>query len=122
VTEQRAHLLQIVMLLEHLHRHAVPQVVRLELGHADQPTVRLAEPPDVLALSGHHRRTPCRPGLAQSAIDHSPGGGTWLSLWQGREVVIVKLSMPSLEALLLTLAKELGANAGEASTAGAAEC
>ena len=50
-------------------------------------------------------------GLAESAIDRSPDGGTWLSLWQGREVVIVKLSTPSVQALWLTLTKELGMSA-----------
>ena len=50
-------------------------------------------------------------GLAQSAIDHAPDGGTWLSLWQGREVVIVKLSTPSLQALHQTLSRELGSSA-----------
>ena len=51
-------------------------------------------------------------GLAESAIDRSPDGGTWLSLWQGREVVIVKLSTSSLQALWLTLTKQLGVSAG----------
>jgi hypothetical protein len=46
-------------------------------------------------------------GFAESAIDHTPDGGVWLSLWQGREVVIVKLSLPSLQALCLALAKDL---------------
>jgi hypothetical protein len=46
-------------------------------------------------------------GLAESAIDRTPDGGVWLSLWQGREIVIVKLSLPSLQALCLTLAKDL---------------
>jgi hypothetical protein len=46
-------------------------------------------------------------GFAESAIDRTPDGGVWLSLWQGREVVIVKLSMPSLQALCATLAKDL---------------
>jgi hypothetical protein len=32
VAEQRAGLLQVVMLLEDLHRHAVPEVVRLQLA------------------------------------------------------------------------------------------
>lgn len=53
-------------------------------------------------------------GLAECVIDRGPDGGTWLSLWQGREVVIVKLSTPSLQALQLTLAKALGMPAGEA--------
>ena len=60
-------------------------------------------------------------GLAQSAIDHSPSGGTWLSLWQGREVVIMKLSTPSLQALWQTLTKELGPSAAETAGEGATE-
>ncbi len=52
-------------------------------------------------------------GLAASAIDRGLDGGTWLSLWQGREVVIVKLSEPSLQALWLALTKELGMSVGE---------
>jgi hypothetical protein len=32
VTEQRAHLFQIVMLIEHLHRHGVPEIVRCGLS------------------------------------------------------------------------------------------
>jgi hypothetical protein len=47
-------------------------------------------------------------GLAESAIDREPEGGTWLSLWQTEEVVVVKLSTPSLQALWLTLSRELG--------------
>jgi len=57
-------------------------------------------------------------GLAQSAIDRAPDGGTFLSLWQGGEVVIVKLSAPSLEALQRTLARELGMPAIDAAPAG----
>ncbi len=58
-------------------------------------------------------------GLAESAIDRTLDGGVWLSLWQGREVVIVKLSMPSLQALCLTLAKDLAlSNATAADEAG----
>jgi hypothetical protein len=60
-------------------------------------------------------------GLTQSAIDHSPSGGTWLSLWQGPEVVIVKLSRPSLQALWQTLTKELGPSAGEKAGEGAGD-
>jgi hypothetical protein len=60
-------------------------------------------------------------GLAQFAIDHSPSGGTWLSLWQGAEVVIVKLSTPSLEALWHTLTKELGPGVAETASGGATE-
>src|SRR5713101_2171025 len=66
VPEERAHLLEVMMLLQHFERHAVPQIVRLEHRVADQPAVDLAEPPDVLA---RHRSpglattppTPCRP-------------------------------------------------------------
>lgn len=46
-------------------------------------------------------------GLAESAIDRAPDGGVWLSLWQPGEVVIVKLSMPSFQALCRALAKDL---------------
>jgi hypothetical protein len=46
-------------------------------------------------------------GFAESAIDRTPDGGVWLSIWQASEVVIVKLSLPSLQALRLTLAKDL---------------
>ncbi|MBI4271992.1 MAG: hypothetical protein HY615_16775 [Candidatus Rokubacteria bacterium] len=60
-------------------------------------------------------------GLAQSAIDRGPDGGTWLSLSQGGEVVIVKLSAQSLEALHATLAKELGTPAADATAAAAGE-
>lgn len=56
-------------------------------------------------------------GLAQSTIDRAPDGGTFLSLWQGGEVVIVKLSTPSLEALHAMLAKELGTPAVDAAPA-----
>jgi nucleoside-diphosphate-sugar epimerase len=53
-------------------------------------------------------------GLAGSAIDRAPDGGVWLSLWQASEVVIVKLSLPSLQVLCLTLAKDLAATAAPA--------
>ena len=45
------------VLFEHLHGHAVPQVVRLELGRAEVTAVCFAESPDVLAeeRSGSHR-------------------------------------------------------------------
>jgi hypothetical protein len=56
-------------------------------------------------------------GVAQSAIDRAPDGGTFLSIWQGGEVVIVKLSLPSLEALRAMLARELGMAAGDAKPA-----
>ena len=46
------------------------------------------------------------PGVAECAVDRAPDGGTWLSLRQGSELVIVKLSAPSLAALQLALAKE----------------
>lgn len=54
-------------------------------------------------------------GLAESAIDRAPDGGVWLSLWQGSEVFLVKLSTPSLQALCLTLAKDLAESAVPAS-------
>lgn len=46
-------------------------------------------------------------GLAGSAVDRTPDGGVWLSLWQAGEVVMVKLSLPSLQAVCLALAKDL---------------
>lgn len=46
-------------------------------------------------------------GLAECAVDRTPDGGVWLSLWRAGEVVMVKLSLPSLQALCLTLAKDL---------------
>ena len=45
-----------------------------------------------------------------------------LNLAQGREVVIVKLSTPSLEALQRVLAKELEIAAGEAAPAAPGGC
>jgi hypothetical protein len=51
-------------------------------------------------------------GLAECAIDRGHDGGTWLSLWQGTELVLMKVSMPSLAALQLLLARHLAA-AGE---------
>ena len=53
-------------------------------------------------------------GLTSSAIDPGQNGGTWLSLWQHEEVVMVKLSTPSLQAPWLTLTKELGMSASRA--------
>jgi hypothetical protein len=47
MTEQLAHRLQVPMMFEHLHGHAMAQIVRLEHGLADQSPVRFAEPPDV---------------------------------------------------------------------------
>jgi hypothetical protein len=57
-------LLQVVMLLEHLHGHPLPEVVRLELGYANQPAVRLADPADVLAVQRLQapQAAPPRPG------------------------------------------------------------
>jgi hypothetical protein len=52
-------------------------------------------------------------GPAECAIDRGPEGGTWLSLRQGAEVVIVKLATASLEALQLMLARELGGTSSE---------
>jgi hypothetical protein len=46
-------------------------------------------------------------GPADCALDRGPDGGRWLSLRQGGEVVLVKLSTSSLEALWLTLARGL---------------
>jgi hypothetical protein len=46
-------------------------------------------------------------GPAECALDRGQDGGTWLSLRQGSEVVLVKLSTPSLEALWLALARGL---------------
>jgi hypothetical protein len=57
-------------------------------------------------------------GLAESAIDRAPDGGVWLSLWQASEVVLVKLSLPSLQALCLTLAKDLAETATAAEDVG----
>ena len=68
VPEQRADRLEIVMLLQDLHCHAVPEVVRLQLVVTDHPAVHLAEPPDVLV--GHRRcvlPTPRRPQLDQNS-------------------------------------------------------
>jgi hypothetical protein len=45
-------------------------------------------------------------GLAECRVDRAPDGGTWLSLRQGPELVIVKLSALSLTALQLALAQE----------------
>jgi hypothetical protein len=52
-------------------------------------------------------------GLALSAIDCDADGGVWLSLWQTEEVVLVKLSTPSAQALWLALSKELGMLSGQ---------
>jgi hypothetical protein len=57
-------------------------------------------------------------GLAESAIDHGSDGGTWLSFQQGRELVLVKLSTPSLQTLWLTLTRELGMVAPEEMASG----
>jgi hypothetical protein len=40
----------------------VPEVVRLELRHADHPPAHLAEPPDVLAVDRHRAREAWRDG------------------------------------------------------------
>lgn len=48
-------------------------------------------------------------GVASVAIDRAPDGGLWLSLWQLREAVIVKLSPASLQALAQALATDLDA-------------
>jgi hypothetical protein len=57
-------------------------------------------------------------GPAECAIDRGPDGGTWLSLRQGAEVVIVKLVAASLEALQLMLARELGGAPSEGRATG----
>src|SRR5207245_6929308 len=59
-------LFDIVMLGVYLHRDAVAQIVRLELGVSDQPAVGLTEAPEVLAAHRHAdpalaRATPARP-------------------------------------------------------------
>jgi hypothetical protein len=61
-------------------------------------------------------------GLAECAVDRAPDGGTWLSLRQGPELVIVKLSTPSLAALQLALAKALEMAAGEAAAPALGRC
>ncbi len=48
-------------------------------------------------------------GVASMALDRAPDGGLWLSLWQPREAVIVKLSPASLASLAQTLATDLDA-------------
>jgi hypothetical protein len=53
VSEQRAHLLEFVSLLQHFHRDAMTDVVRLQHRIADQLFVELAQPPDV--FPGHRR-------------------------------------------------------------------
>src|SRR5215475_1750951 len=70
VAEECADLLQVVLLLEDFHRHAVPQIVGLELGHADAFSVRLAEAPDVLAVDRHHAlyAPPARPARPESGV------------------------------------------------------
>lgn len=61
-------------------------------------------------------------GPAECALDHGPDGGIWLSLRQGPEVVLVKLSTPSLEALWLTLARGLAMAVGEGTEPGGSGC
>lgn len=46
-------------------------------------------------------------GVASVALDRAPDGGLWLSLWQPREAVIVKLSPASLQSLAQALATDL---------------
>ena len=46
MAEQAAHLLEVAVLFVDFHRHAVAEIVWLELRVADQPPVRLAEPYD----------------------------------------------------------------------------
>ena len=57
-------------------------------------------------------------GPAECALDRGPDGGLWLSLRQGAEVVLVKLSTPSLEALWLTLARGLAMAVGDGTAPG----
>src|SRR5216683_1409464 len=55
VAEERPHLLEVMMLLQDLEGDAVAEIVRLEHGVADQLSVHLTEPPDVLARHGRAR-------------------------------------------------------------------
>jgi hypothetical protein len=48
-------------------------------------------------------------GVASVALDRAPDGGLWLSIWQPREAVIVKLAPASLQSLALALATDLDA-------------
>jgi hypothetical protein len=57
-------------------------------------------------------------GPADCALDRGPDGGNWLSLRQGGEVVIVKLSTSSLEALWLALARGLAMAVGDGTAPG----
>jgi hypothetical protein len=52
-------------------------------------------------------------GPAECALDRGPDGGAWLSLRQGAELVLVKLTTPSLEALWLALARGLAMAVGD---------
>jgi hypothetical protein len=58
-------------------------------------------------------------GVAGCAIDRGPDGGTWLSLHQGSELVLVKLSPASLAALHRALGKQLAVPADGAVAAAA---
>lgn len=60
-------------------------------------------------------------GQAGCAIDRSPDGGTWLSLHLGSELVLVKLSPPSLVALHRALGKHLAVAADGATRADAGD-
>src|SRR5207245_7364267 len=55
MSQERAHLLEIVMLFVNFHCHAVTQVVGLELRVADDATIDLTEAPDVLPGHGRSR-------------------------------------------------------------------
>jgi hypothetical protein len=48
-------------------------------------------------------------GVASVALDRAPDGGLWLSMWQPREAVIVKLAPASLQSLAQALATDLDA-------------
>ena len=58
------------MLLQHFHGDAMAQVMRLQLGVADDPTVHLAEPPDVLA---GHRWARVLPTTRRPQVDQNNG-------------------------------------------------
>src|SRR5262245_55923705 len=77
MTEQRTHLLKVVMLLQHLHRDAVTEIVGLQFRAADLRAVHLAESPNILAGHG----CPCLadrappPRRPESGVSGpSPGG------------------------------------------------
>jgi hypothetical protein len=85
------------VLLQDLHRHAVTQVMRLELGVADHPAVHFTEAPDV--LPGHRR-----PRLADGT---PPPGGP-----EQRRRRADLLNLPAEHHPLDVRLEELGAAAG----------